>query len=170
MCIRDRLDAVAGADTTRPTGLTEGRAVRAYGDGRIKQVSRLVSRSQIGGFPLFFTEPITLLGRSEMTVESGANGLSFILQPSSERVRLLLNHRPFDLPEQSRCSVERVGEGVRLDLHFANGEVAAWTHRHDHAYIDLEIGSTRRRIEDVIVEFEGVVSLTLPAVRGFNCQ
>ncbi len=164
-----QLDSVLGSDTMRPVGLTGGRLVRAYGDQRVTQTSRLSARSRQGLFVSFFDSETALVGRSELMVEGRTTGLDVTLSPSSEYVRLLLNSLPFDLSPDTQCTVQGLSEGVSIEFRFTNGEVHTWRHRADGDFSILHVGSATRRVEDVIIVYRGVVAASLPSMRGLNC-
>ncbi|MEE2757548.1 MAG: hypothetical protein VYA30_12910 [Myxococcota bacterium] len=164
-----QLDSVVGSDTVRPEGLTGGQLIKAYGEGRVQQVRRMLARSQDGNFISFFDQDVDLVGRGDLRVDTRAGALQFKLSPSSEYVKVLLNSTPFVLFPTTQCVIQRISEGMSLQFRFATGEIQTWHHRSDQAYTAFLVGRVMRRVEDVIIEYRGATIEAVPSIDGLIC-
>jgi hypothetical protein len=122
-----QIDAVMGATTAAPAPLTSGLTYAAYGEGRVAAVAAALARPA-GAPPDDLAAPPALLPlvRGDRTLvrrlERSAEGVHLALEGPTERFEVLLDGRPFLVPEGARLVYERSDATVWVDLVFEDGD------------------------------------------------
>lgn len=123
-----QLDPVVGEPTAAPIALTTGLVYAPYGAARLHAVREVLLRADgpapevLGGTPALL-ELVRTPGVLVERLDYDAQGISVRLQDSSGdgRYEVLLDDRPFRVPEGSILRYRRDDPRIRLDLVFADG-------------------------------------------------